>query len=325
MNLLLHGLEYPDIDPQNSLRFPIKDIGDSERVNIILTNPPFGGEEERGILNNFPSDKQTSETTLLFLQLIMRKLKRATPLKKGGRAAVVVPNGTLFADGVAGRIKKQLLSDFNLHTIVRLPDGVFAPYTDIPANLLFFEQGKPTENIWFYELPMPEGRKKYSKTKPIQNHEFEPLKKWWTAREENEQAWKVDFKSLHETKTAEAQIFWDKATQAKTKIAKLKDTIKKKEQQAKDNEKQKTKLNKEITKLKKQITEQENIVKENQKQGDTIYWTVFNLDLKNPNRKSEYEYQEPEILISSILEKENEILELMKDIKNSFSIKEGKE
>ncbi|MEA3450455.1 MAG: N-6 DNA methylase, partial [Bacteroidota bacterium] len=196
MNLLLHGLEYPDIDPQNSLRFPIKDIGDSQRVNIILTNPPFGGEEEKGILNNFPSDKQTAETTLLFLQLIMRKLKRATPLKSGGRAAVVVPNGTLFADGVAARIKKQLLTDFNLHSIVRLPDGVFAPYTDIPANLLFFEQGKPTENIWFYELPMPEGRKKYSKTKPIQNHEFEPLKTWWTAREENQQAWKIDFKTL---------------------------------------------------------------------------------------------------------------------------------
>ncbi len=325
MNLLLHGLEYPDIDSQNSLRFPLKDIGDKQRVDIILTNPPFGGEEERGILNNFPSDKQTSETTLLFLQLIMRKLKRATHLKKGGRAAVVVPNGTLFADGVAARIKKQLLTDFNLHTIVRLPDGVFAPYTDIPANLLFFEQGKPTETIWFYELPMPEGRKKYSKTKPIQNYEFEPLKEWWKNREENEQVWKVDFKTLLENKTAEAQVFWDKVSEAKDKIAKIKDLIKLKEQQTKDDETKKKKLQKEITKLKKEIIELENSAKENQKQGDAIYWAVFNLDLKNPNRKSEYEYKEPEVLISSILDKEKEILNLMKDIQKTILTKEDGE
>ena len=133
MNLLLHGLEYPQIDPENSLRFPLREIGDKDRVDIILTNPPFGGEEEQGILGNFPDDKQTAETTLLFLQLIMRKLKRPP---QPGRAGVVVPNGTLFGDGVCARIKEELFKNFNLHTIVRLPNGVFAPYTSIGPGLL---------------------------------------------------------------------------------------------------------------------------------------------------------------------------------------------
>ncbi|GEO08295.1 N-6 DNA methylase [Segetibacter aerophilus] len=191
MNLLLHGLEYPNIDSGNSLRFPLRDISNNERVDIIVTNPPFGGEEERGILNNFPDDKKTAETALLFLQLIMRKLKRTKPNEKGGRAAVVVPNGTLFAEGVAARIKKQLLDEFNLHSIVRLGEGVFAPYTDIPSNLLFFQQGGPTEAIWYYEVFPPVAKKKYSKTKPLQNDEFSELKIWWDNRIENENAWKV--------------------------------------------------------------------------------------------------------------------------------------
>src|SRR5439155_19026695 len=164
MNLLLHGLESPQVDPGNSLRFPLGDIGNRDRVDIVLTNPPFGGEEERGIQNNFPADKQTSETALLFLQLIMRKLRRHP---RPGRAGVVVPNGTLFGDGVAARIKEELLKEFNLHTIVRLPNGVFAPYTSIPTNLLFFDRAHPTETIWYYEQPQPTGRKNYTKTAPI--------------------------------------------------------------------------------------------------------------------------------------------------------------
>ncbi|HOY17769.1 MAG TPA: class I SAM-dependent DNA methyltransferase [Haliscomenobacter sp.] len=192
MNLLLHGLEFPHINSGNSLIKPLKDIGDSERVDIILTNPPFGGEEERGILNNFPEDMRSAETAMLFLQLIMRKLRRAKVTgEKGGRAAVVVPNGTLFADGIAGRIKEQMLKDFNLHTIVRLPDGVFEPYTSIPANLLFFEHGQTTEKVWFYEIAPPTGRKKYSKTAPMQFEEFDEIKAWWNARTESDQAWQV--------------------------------------------------------------------------------------------------------------------------------------
>jgi type I restriction enzyme M protein len=188
MNLLLHGLEYPRIDPGNSLRFKLMDIGDKDRVDIILTNPPFGGEEERGILSNFPEDKQTSETALLFLQLIMRKLRR---MPKPGRAGVVVPNGTLFGDGVCARIKEELLKDFNLHTIVRLPNGVFAPYTSILTNLLFFDRSGPTKEVWYYEQPLPEGRKQYTKTQPLQFEEFAGCLAWWKKREENDRAWRV--------------------------------------------------------------------------------------------------------------------------------------
>jgi len=193
MNLVLHGLESPKIDPLNSLRFPLREIGDRDRVDIIMTNPPFGGEEERGILGNFPEDKQTSETALLFLQLIMRKLKRPP---KPGSAAVVVPNGTLFGDGICARIKDELLKDFNLHTIVRLPNGVFAPYTSISTNLLFLDRSHPTEEVWYYEQPLPNGRKNYTKTQPIQYEEFADCLKWWNKREENERAWKVSATEL---------------------------------------------------------------------------------------------------------------------------------
>jgi type I restriction enzyme M protein len=188
MNLLLHGLESPQISPNNSLAVRISEIGEKDRVDIILTNPPFGGEEERGILANFPSDRQTAETALLFLQLIMRKIRRAP---KSGRAAVVAPNGTLFGDGICARIKEELLKEFNLHTIVRLPNGVFAPYTSIPTNILFFDRSGPTREVWYYEQPVPEGRKNYTKTAPIQFEEFAGIISWWSKREENERAWKV--------------------------------------------------------------------------------------------------------------------------------------
>src|SRR3990172_6198438 len=198
MNLLLHGLEAPEIDPGNALRFPLREIGDKDRVDVIMTNPPFGGEEERGILGNFPDDKQTSETALLFLQLIMRKLRRPVGGHRGGRCGMIVPNGVLFGDGVCARIKKELLEEFNLHTIVRLPNGVFAPYTGIPTNLLFFDRSGPTKEVWYYEHPLPEGKKNYTKTQPIQFDEFKPLLSWWKNRKENEQAWKVPVKSIVE-------------------------------------------------------------------------------------------------------------------------------
>ena len=199
MNLLLHGLDAPQIDPGNALRFKLSEIGEKERVDVILTNPPFGGEEEKGIQGNFPGDRQTAETALLFLQLIMRKLKRLpTPAGRPARAAVVVPNGTLFGDGVCARIKEELLKEFNLHTIVRLPNGVFAPYTGIATNILFFDRSRPTKDVWYYEQPLPEGRKNYTKTQPMQFDEFKSCMEWWTKREENNQAWKVPVKELLE-------------------------------------------------------------------------------------------------------------------------------
>lgn len=195
MNLLLHGLDSPKISSNNSLEVKLSELGDKDRVDVILTNPPFGGEEERGIQNNFPADKQTSETALLFLQLIMRKLRR---VPKPGRAAVIVPDGTLFGDGVCARIKEELLREFNLHTIVRLPNGVFAPYTGIPTNILFFDRGGPTGEIWYYEHPLPEGRKNYTKTQPLQYEEFAPCLTWWPKRTASERAWKVPAKQVIE-------------------------------------------------------------------------------------------------------------------------------
>lgn len=204
MNLLLHGLEAPQIAYGNTLEKRLTEIGHSERVDVILTNPPFGGEEEAGIKANFPPNLQTSETALLFLQYIMRKLrmvgaprfggerkKAMQNAKRGGRAAVVVPNGTLFGDGVAALVKEQLVKEFNLHTIVRLQQGVFAPYTDIPANLLFFDRNGKTKDIWYYELPLPEGRKKYTKTAPMQYEEFADCLAWWHERMEGDRAWKT--------------------------------------------------------------------------------------------------------------------------------------
>jgi type I restriction enzyme M protein len=187
MNLLLHGLEAPQIDPGNSLNMRLAEIGESERFEVILSNPPFAGEEETGILNNFPEDRRTTETALLFLQMIMRRLKRSGE----GRAAVVVPHGVLFGGGIAARIKADLIRDFNLHTVMRLPEGVFSPYTGIPTNILYFDTAKATGDIWFYEQPKPEGRKNYTKTAPLTFEELRSALQWWEAREPNEQAWAV--------------------------------------------------------------------------------------------------------------------------------------
>ncbi len=201
MNLLLHGLENPQINFGNSLTVKrYNEIGDSDRYDVILTNPPFGGEEEVSVKNYFPTNMQTAETALLFLQIIMRRLKRPERNKgKPGRAAVVVPNGTLFEDGVCARIKEELLTNFNLHTIVRLPKGVFAPYTGIPTNLLFFNRSHPTKEIWFYEIPLPDGWKSYSKTKPMKFEGFSDCIEWFhpiAERQENEYAWKVNVKDV---------------------------------------------------------------------------------------------------------------------------------
>ena len=197
MNLLLHGLDAPEINPGNALRFRLSEIGEKERVDVILTNPPFGGEEEKGIRSNFPEDRQTAETALLFLQLIMRKLHRQpTAEKRPARAAVVVPNGTLFGDGVCARIKDELLKNFNLHTIVRLPNGVFSPYTSIPTNILFFDRSGPTHDVWYYEHPLPEGRKNYTKTAPTRFEDFAECQAWWRKREDTDRAWKIPASEL---------------------------------------------------------------------------------------------------------------------------------
>jgi type I restriction enzyme M protein len=190
-NMLLHGIEVPStIRRDNTLARPLRDYTPKDRVDVIVTNPPFGGIEEDGIQANFPASFRTKETADLFLILIM------TLLKKGGRGAVVLPDGTLFGEGVKTRIKEKLLEECNLHTIVRLPNGVFSPYTGIKTNLLFFTKGEPTKEVWYYEHPYPAGYKSYSKTKPIRIEEFAPEKAWWENREESEFAWRVPVEDI---------------------------------------------------------------------------------------------------------------------------------
>ncbi|WNV06570.1 class I SAM-dependent DNA methyltransferase [Candidatus Methylospira mobilis] len=190
-NMLLHGIEDPSfVRHDNTLARPYISYELSDRVDIILTNPPFGGKEEDGIESNFPAHFRTRETADLFLALFIRLLK------PGGRAAIVLPDGSLFGEGVKTRLKEHLLEECNLHTIVRLPNSVFKPYASIGTNLLFFEKGEPTQDIWFYEHRVPETQKAYLMTRPIRIEHFKSCIDWWGGaarqdRQETEQAWKV--------------------------------------------------------------------------------------------------------------------------------------
>ncbi|MBD0694726.1 class I SAM-dependent DNA methyltransferase [Streptomyces sp. CBMA123] len=192
MNLLLHGIDAPQVRRANAL-LEMRNSTAADRVDVVLTNPPFGAEEESTVVKAFPAGFQTQETAWLFLYSILDQLKR------GGRCAIVLPNGSLFATGetsIGAKIKKKLMQDCDLHTVVRLPQGVFAPYTQIPSNILFFEKTGPTSDVWFYEVPLPEGRRGYTKTKPMQLEEFDGCVEWWggekrEGREQCEYAWKV--------------------------------------------------------------------------------------------------------------------------------------
>ena len=193
-NMILHGIDTPiNIRRDNTLSKPINNISPADRVDCIVTNPPFGGIEEEGIENNFPASFRTRETADLFLVYIMKMLK------PNGRAGVVLPDGSLFGEGVKTRIKEELLQECNLHTIIRLPNGVFNPYTGIKTNLLFFTKGTPTKEIWYYEHPLPKGIKNYSRSNPITIDEFLPEKEWWNNRVENEHAWKVCIDDIKDT------------------------------------------------------------------------------------------------------------------------------
>lgn len=239
-NMLLHGIEDASfVRHDNTLARPYISYTQSDRVDIVLTNPPFGGREEDGIESNFPKHFQTRETADLFLALIIRLLK------KDGRAAVVLPDGTLFGEGVKTRLKEQLLEECNLHTIVRLPNSVFKPYASIGTNLLFFEKGAPTKDIWFYEHRVPEGQKAYSMTKPIRVEHFAPCMEWWggakrKGREETPFAWKVtadevkargynlDIKNPHTVADdhGDPEILLADLTAAEAKTASLRDQLK---------------------------------------------------------------------------------------------------
>lgn len=197
-NLMLHDIEEPNIKHDNSLSKPLREYSSKDMIDVVVTNPPFGGAEEEGIERNFPNEFQTRETADLFLLLIMKLLREE------GRCGIVLPDGFLFGEGVKTRIKQKLLSDFNLHTIVRLPNGVFNPYTGIRTNLLFFEKdSKGTKEIWYFEHPLPKKYKNYTKTKPIRIKEFDLEKEWRNDRSNkkfSKYAWKVSREEIENKK-----------------------------------------------------------------------------------------------------------------------------
>lgn len=178
-NLLLHGIDIPQVFHDNSLLRDVLDYTEKDKFDVILMNPPYGGSEKAEVKNHFPSDLASSETADLFMSVIMYRLK------KNGKAAVILPDGFLFGtDNAKVAIKKKLLNEFNLHTIIRMPHSVFAPYTPITTNILFFDNTGPTKETWFYRLDMPEGYKNFSKTKPMKLEHFQPAIDWWNNREE---------------------------------------------------------------------------------------------------------------------------------------------
>mgnify|MGYP003992429713 FL=1 len=190
-NLILHGIEIPQqIRRGDMLSSPLRDYGPKDFVDIIATNPPFGGTVKDGTEANFPTELRTKETADLFLVLFLKLLKN------GGRAGIVLPDGSLAGGGVKMRIREKFLKECNMHTIIRLPNSVFAPYATVATNLLFFTKGEPTKDVWYYEHKLPEKQKSYSKTKPIDIKEFDSIKKWWNDRKENKVAWKVSIKYL---------------------------------------------------------------------------------------------------------------------------------
>lgn len=191
-NLILHNIEIPNVDYTNSLNREYTSIGKKDRVNVILANPPFGASVSDGIEKNFPQAYRTTESADLFLLLIIRYLE------EGGRAAIVLPDGSLTGDGVKQRIRQHFLESCNLHTIVRLPNSVFKPHATVATNLLFFGKGKPTKDVWYYQHKYREGVKSYSKTNPLKLEEFDPIKKWWNKRVESVVSWKVPIDTIIE-------------------------------------------------------------------------------------------------------------------------------
>jgi len=223
----------------------------------------------------------------MFLTLIVKKL-----LKEGGRGAIVLPDGNLFGEGVKAKVKELLLEKCNLHTIIRLPNGVFNPYTGIKTNLLFFSKGSPTETIWYYEHPYPKGYKSYSKTKPITLKEFSAEKEWWgkeangfADRKESEFAWKIDFKSLKANAEKKAKPHWDKAVELSNQAVALDLQAK----EADDDDQKKA--------LKKQAKLIRQDSKDAQAAGNRIFWPIFNLDEKNPNTPEAVKHDPDELLI----------------------------
>ena len=331
-NMLLHGIDVPSqIEHRNTLGIGWNEWSANHKVDCIITNPPFGGYEDDGVGSDYPADLRTRETADMFMALIIKKL-----LKENGRAAVVLPDGFLFGDGIKGTLKKLLLRDCKLHTIIRLPKGVFAPYTTIKTNLLFFTKGATvddgtehfhTDTIWFYEHPYPKGYKSYSKTKPIRLEEFTPEQDWWGSeandfadRVETELAWKVDFKTKREQAEAAAQPHWQRAEDLNNQAAALEGEAVnlRKSLVGTTDAAHREKIDAQIAALRLQVEPLRLQARDAQAAGDRIYWPIFNLDLKNPNALEE-ETHDPDALLEKLKKLLGEIEETENQLKSELA------
>lgn len=329
-NMLLHGIDVPSkIEHKNTLSVGWNEWGRNDFVDCIITNPPFGGYEDDSVGSGY--HHPTKETADLFMQLIVKLLK------EHGRAAVVLPDGFLFGDGIKAQIKERLLQQCTLHTIVRLPKGVFAPYTTIKTNLLFFSKGGladdsgerfHTETIWFYEHPYPPGYKSYSKTKPIRFEEFAPEIEWWgeeaddfSSRTENKFAWKVDFKDKRRQALAAAKPYWTSAESLNNDAAVLESEARalRNDLVGNANVKHRKKVEAQITDLRERADALRLRARDAQAAGDRLYWPIYNLDLKNPNAPEE-EVRDPDLLLEKYKTLLGEIEETENRLKGELAI-----
>jgi type I restriction enzyme M protein len=329
-NMLLHGIDVPSqIEHKNTLSIGWNDWSANDKVECIITNPPFGGYEDDNVGAGY--HHPTKETADLFMQLIVKLLK------ENGRAAVVLPDGFLFGgEGIKAEIKKRLMQQCKLHTIIRLPKGVFAPYTTIKTNLLFFTKGAVvddgtehfhTDTIWFYEHPYPPGYKSYSKTKPIRLEEFKPEQEWWGSeandfadRVENEFAWKVDFKTKREQAEADAAPHWQRAVELNNAAAKL-------EGEASDLRRSlvgtadavyREKIEARIAELRAQAEPLRLQARDAHAAGNRIYWPIFDLNETNP-RASQEETHDPDLLLEKYKKLLGEIEETENQLKSELA------
>jgi type I restriction enzyme M protein len=323
-NMLLHDIDVPDqIERKNTLSVGWNEWRADQRAHCIITNPPFGGYEDDSVGSGY--HHPTKETADLFMQLIVKLLE------ENGRAAVVLPDGFLFGDGIKNEIKRRLMQQCKLHTIIRLPKGVFAPYTTIKTNLLFFTKGHRvddgsehfhTDTIWFYEHPYPPGYKSYSKTKPIRLEEFKPEQEWWGSeandfaeRVENDFAWKIDFKTKREQAEAAAAPHWQRSQTLNNEAAELEAeaTALRKSLVGSADAVHREKVNAQIVELNAKALPLRLQARDAKAAGDRLYWPIYNLNIKNPNAPEE-ETHDPDVLhkkyitlLSEIEETENQI------------------
>jgi type I restriction enzyme M protein len=322
-NMLLHNIEDPGfVSHDNTLARPYISYTQSDRVDIVVTNPPFGGREADGIEDNFPTDFRTRETADLFLALIIRLLKT------GGRAAVVLPDGTLFGEGVKTRLKEHLMAECNLHTIVRLPNSVFRPYASIGTNLLFFEKGEPTEDIWFYEHRVPDGQKAYSMTKPIRFEHLQGCIDWWggakrKGREETPQAWRVHIRAIIDEARSRAKPHWDESERQAQQEASLKARISEASAALKalengstsrDSGRKAKALRANIAEWQAEAAAAGETSRRERAAGDAIYAAAFNLDFKNPHTVAD-DHGDPEELLEALAAAEAETARLRDELR----------